>query len=294
VSERLPSLVVSIVTYNSAREIRNCLRSLSRAAQGFDVAVHIVDNASQDGTPEVIEDLIHELSRESLRFQLARASTNLGFTRAMNLALDGARGDAYLWLNPDVYLQEDTLATLWRVLNEDITCGIVAPQLLNPDGSIQPSCRRYPQHRDVFFEAFGLSKLLPRSRNFNAWKMGDFDHRRRAEVDQPQGACLMIHHRAASVVGPLDERFVMFFSDVDYCRRVQRAGFRILFEPAARAVHEKGASVLRNRREMIRLSHRDFERYFEKWFPNRRYRAANLVTRSLLRAILPIRLLLAR
>ncbi|MDZ7373460.1 MAG: glycosyltransferase family 2 protein [candidate division KSB1 bacterium] len=286
-----PRLTVVVVTYNSAPHVEGCLSSLARAAEGFQTWVRIVDNASGDRTAEIAEKVAHTLQRPSLRFELVRADSNLGFTRAMNLALAGTEAEFFLWLNPDVRVEQDCLRILRDVLEKDPRCGAVAPQLRNPDGTVQPSCRRFPRHRDLFFELFGLSRLFPRSPFFAAWKMGDFDHRHPALVDQPQGACLLMRGEAVRDVGPLDERFVMFFSDVDYCRRLYQAGWHIRFEPAARATHEKGASVRQNRRAMIRLSHADFARYFDKWYPSVAYRPVNLLARVALQAALPFRLL---
>lgn len=284
-----PTLGVAIVTYNSVRQIGPCLRALAEACADFRTHVRIVDNASTDGTPDEVERCASKLARPGLDLRLWRSETNLGFTRAMNVALDGLDAEAYLWLNPDVYLHPDSLRILWDALFRDESCGAVAPQLRNPDGSIQPSCRRFPRHRDVYAEivdSLGLASVLPLT---STWKMPDFDHASEAVVDQPQGACLLVRGEVAKKLGPLDERFWMFFSDVDYCRRIYQAGYSIRFVPEARAVHEKGASVYQDRGTMIRISHGDFLRYFEKWAPQAR--VANFCLRFTLWTLLPVRLI---
>ena len=130
-----------------------------------------------------------------------------------------------LFLNPDTILPPNCLTALLPALYADPGTGVVAPQLRFPpasSGFIQPSCRRFPTYWDLFCAFTGLTMLFPRSRFFNGWKMGDFDHRSPREVDQPQGACLLARPEVATQLGAWDERFPLFFSDVDWCRRVWR------------------------------------------------------------------------
>ncbi|MBC7186808.1 MAG: glycosyltransferase family 2 protein, partial [Calditrichaeota bacterium] len=100
---------------------------------------------------------------------------------------------------------------------------------------------------------------------FNGWKMGDFDHLSQRDVDQPQGAFLLARREAVASVGVLDERFLMFFSDVDWCRRFWEGGWRVTFVPEVHAIHHKGASVFAHRVPALIASHRDFLRYFRKY-----------------------------
>ncbi|RMF58121.1 MAG: glycosyltransferase family 2 protein, partial [Calditrichaeota bacterium] len=188
-----------------------------------------------------------------------------GFTRALNQGLARSRGEYILVLNPDTVLQPGCLTVLLGVLAERERVGVVAPQLLNPDGTVQPSCRRFPRYRDVLFEASGLSRAFSGSRVFNGWKMGDFDHTTGRGVDQPQGACLLFHRSVLTKVGLWDEGFPMFFSDVDWCRRVKHQGYEIWFEPTARVVHLQGRSIFQHRPRMIWSSHCSFYRYFKKY-----------------------------
>ncbi len=284
------SLAVVVVTYNSEAEIASCLDALLRATKSFRTQVCVVDNGSVDATVLVCKQWALDHATERFHVDIVPLPHNLGFTRGMNVGLDRVRGDYVLWLNPDVQLEPDALTVLRNAVHEP-GVGVAAPQLLNPDGSVQPSCRRFPRHRDVWFESLGLSRFFPRSPLFAAWKMGNFDHRTRREVDQPQGACLLFRGDVADQVGRLDERFRMFFSDVDICRRVRQQGWRILFEPAAKAVHAKGASVYRFRERALRDSHRDFVRYFWKWYRGIRWFPANVLVTLLLYELLPARLL---
>lgn len=254
---------VIIVTFNNRSYIGNCLASLATALQGFESRVFIIDNASSDGTIDYLQT--PELSSQ-FNFQklvLVFNNRNTGFTHAVNQGLRIADEDYVILLNPDIVLQPQAIATLVDSLQENI--GIAAPQLRYSDGCIQPSCRRFPRKRDVLFSVTGLAALFKNSACFNGWKMPDFDHNSARIVDQPQGAFLLIRRDALRATGLLDERFPMFFSDVDWCYRAVRQGYKILFNPRASVIHYKGVSVYRNRLQMIVSSHRSFVDYFIKY-----------------------------
>jgi len=257
-------LSVAIVTYNSAEHIAACLTSLVADTSELCVQTTLVDNASTDATLASIEAAVSQLSDRRHWFDVHANSKNIGFTRALNSALKYCAGKYVLVLNPDTEILAPCMDTLFQALRQEDNVGVVAPQLLNKDGSVQPSCRRFPRRRDVLFEISGMSRLFPRSRSCNSWKMGDFDHRSRSLVDQPQGAFLLFERKLLLEAGFWDERFPMFFSDVDWCLRVRHLGYNILFEPAAQVIHHKGASVYSDRSRMIRSSLRSFYHYFRK------------------------------
>ncbi|MDZ7334274.1 MAG: glycosyltransferase family 2 protein [candidate division KSB1 bacterium] len=255
---------IVIVTFNNQYEIVSCIESLGHALAGFRAEIFLIDNYSADETFHISKKLLSQFD-ERHHWSLICNETNIGFTKAVNQGLRQAQGDFVLLLNPDTELPADVFRPLVEILHADPQVGMVAPQLRNPDGSIQPSCRRFPRRRDVIYHALGLHWLFKRSREFNSWKMGDFDHQSQREVDQPQGAFLLARRQAVDQVGLLDERFPMFFSDVDWCRRFIAHGWKILFVPSVQIVHHKGTSIYRNRLKMIWSSHRSFYHYFQKY-----------------------------
>lgn len=294
---------VALVTYQNAAEIGPCLHSLHRSSS-HPLQILVADNASTDGTREVIEKTISAIPRPPNAYEMFFHQANLGFTRALNFLLARSTGDLVLILNADTEWplagqagqdvpwprtgpygpygpgrlgQGGGLDCLAAHLLAAPTVGVVAPQLLDDDGSVQPSCRRFPKHRDIFLEMTGLSTLLPRRAFFNGWKMGDFNHTSARDVDQPQGACLLVRHQVIEQVGLWDERFPMFFSDVDWCRRVWAAGWRIRFVPEVKVVHRRGASVSQRRPAMIWSSHRSFFDYFRKYHGGWRGQILNCV-----------------
>ncbi len=291
-----------IVTYQSADHIQACLASLPQAEGVRQLTIAVIDNASSDGTPALLEETMRALPQPRVRSSHVRNPENLGFTRALNQGLvPRPAGAAVLFLNPDTLLPPNSLAALMQKLYADDHTGVVAPQLRFPAASlyrsrlrapasprsergdsglnasrgnghddaeahmIQPSCRRFPIYWDLFCEFSGLALLFPQSPRFNRWKMGDFDHRSSREVDQPQGAFLLARPEVVEQVGMWDERFPLFFSDVDWCRRVWQAGWKIRFEPEVFVWHAQGASVKRFKPRAIWSSHVSFWRYFRKW-----------------------------
>jgi len=274
-------VAVILVTYNSAAELPDCLRSLQPAAGNLALQVLVIDNASGDGTPE----LLRRFARDKPPFAEFRVITNAenrGFTAAVNQGLALADAALVLFLNPDTVLPEQGLVQLREILHALPEAGVVASQLRYPDGRIQPSCRRFPRHAHIIFSLLGLAHLFPKSRLFNGWKMGDFDHRRDAWVEQPQGAFLLARREVVEAAGPWDESFPMFFSDVDWCKRVHDAGYRIRFTAAVQVEHRQGHSVLRHRPRMILSSHRSFIRYFWKHYRGGRWLLPNLLVSILL------------
>ena len=264
--DRRVNFTVVIVAFNNEHEIRACLESVISELKNFTFQIIIIDNHSQDRTRNQISEFCAMLANQNGEIELIFNPMNVGFTAALNQGLKRSRGEYILILNPDTAPKPRSLVALKNSLDAEKRVGVVAPQLLNSNGTVQPSCRRLPRHRDVLFEITGLSFLFKKSGVFNGWKMGDFDHRSRRSVDQPQGACLLFRRQLLEEVGFWDETFPMFFSDVDWCRRVKSRGYEIVFEPAAQVVHHKGVSVLQRRAQMIWSSHRSFYKYFKKHY----------------------------
>lgn len=168
---------------------------------------------------------------------------------------------------------------LAQFLNQYPEFAAVAPQLLNPDGSIQPSCRRLPALADLIFQITGLALLFPTS-FLNRWKMPEFDHQSFREVQQPMASALLARREVFGKIGGLDERFFVFFGDVDFCRRLKEAGLRVVFFPEARFFHQRGSSTRHMGASFYFSSHFGFFRYLWKW--------ANLLQKLLLLLLWPL------
>ena len=219
----------------------------------------VIDNASMDETGRIVN------GKKNDNLTLIQNMVNVGFTKAVNQGIDHASGEHIFILNPDTQLNPASVEILIKKLSTDLKIGLVAPQLRFPDGGIQYSCRRFPTFWNVLTEMTGLSRIFHRSRLFNSWKMGDFNHEMERDVDQPAGAALMVKKDLLDGLGGLDERFPMFFSDVDLCKRIREMGKRIVFCPDAVITHRGGSTMLGRRPELITSSHLSLLRYFLKY-----------------------------
>jgi hypothetical protein len=258
-----PDLSVVIVTWNSESEIYECIRSVNESCEGLAVEFVIVDNASQDNSvnevKRTVDEGIHNVS-------IILNNSNLGYARACNQGIDSSQGKHVLLLNPDTKAVGDCVLKLMKKLESDDSYGAAAPQLLNTDGSIQHSCRTFPEYRDMFFEFTLLSSVFRSSKLVSRWKMRYFGHDIEAKVDQPMAAALLIKGDLLRKLGGFDDQFVMFFNDVDLCKRIVSEGKSIIFFPEAKLYHAKGASVKKNRKAMIDAWNEDCRKYFRKYY----------------------------
>ena len=166
-----------IVSYNACDLLRRCLASVYNHTNGVEFEVVVVDNASQDGTPEMI-------ASQFPRATLVRRATNDGFARAVNEGFAVARGEALLVLNPDTELTSDILQPMLAYLREHKDVGILAPKLLDPDGTLQLSCRAFPSYSAALFNRYSLlTRLFPNNQASRRYLMTDFDHRSITDVD---------------------------------------------------------------------------------------------------------------
>ncbi len=261
-------LSIIIVTWNSEEFIRNCLDSIFLSLVNFTSEVIVVDNNSSDETAKIVEQLYPQVN-------LIQNKENLGYAKGNNQGIEESRGEYVLLLNPDTQVLEDSLSLMYRFMEENPNAGALGPKLLNPDKTVQPSCREFPTFSTLIWEFSGLSRLFPRSGVFGRWRMGYFDFDKQREVDQPMASCLMLRRAALEDVGIFDESLAMFFNDVDLCYRIKKGGWKIYFYPEAKVIHHKGGSTRKAKARMIWLSHWAFYKFFKK-------HKAGLVNRLLL------------
>ncbi len=190
----MPLLSIIIITWNSEEFIEKCLKSIFDTKGSIDLEVIVVDNASQDTTTKIIERFKPEV-------RLISNQQNQGYAKANNQGIEVSKGDYVLLLNPDVELKENCLKLMLDFVENHEEATVVAPQLLNPDGSIQPSCREFPDFSILLWEFSGLSFLFPKNRIFGRWRMGYFDFQSSREVDQPMGSCLLLRRKVIQKIG---------------------------------------------------------------------------------------------
>ncbi len=252
-------LSVVIVNYNTLAYVRRCLASLGEGARGLAWEAVVVDNASRERGVEA-------LTCEFANVRVLRQARNDGFAAGANAGIRAARADAVFLLNPDTRVMPDAAVTLLRYLHTHPDVGIVAPKLVNPDGSLQLSCRRFPTLWTGLFNRYSLlTRLLPHNRFSAAYLMSDWDHACTRDVDWVSGAAMMISRAALERVGGFDEGYFFAMEDVDLCRRVHDAGLRVVYLPDAVVEHRIGGSSSTAPARALIARHRGMWRYYRRY-----------------------------
>ncbi|HEY0072368.1 MAG TPA: glycosyltransferase family 2 protein, partial [Chloroflexia bacterium] len=204
---------IVIVSYNTRDLLRACLRSLPGAAQGLGYEVFVVDNASTDGTVEMIRRQfpeVHVIANEG----------NVGFAAANNQGLEQARGTSLLLLNPDTEMQAGSLRTLHEWLAAHPEAGAAGPRLLNRDGSLQRSAHHFPTPGMLLLEQLSAAALVRHVPWLNRRYLGAWAHDEPRRVDWLVGACLLLRREALASTGLLDATFFMYGEEIDLFKRL--------------------------------------------------------------------------
>jgi GT2 family glycosyltransferase/lipopolysaccharide/colanic/teichoic acid biosynthesis glycosyltransferase len=215
-------LSIVVVGYNSRDELGTCLGSIRDHVDGLSVETILVDNASSDGTAEFVRGAFPEV-------RLIENTANLGYSRAVNQGIQASSGRYVLVLNPDVTVRDGALERLVSFMEEHPDAGMAGARLLNLDGTVQDSCRRFHTFWTLMLRRTPLGRVFPRSRVLSRYLMKDFDHQHSREVEWLVGACMMVRREALADVGLMDERFFMYFEDVDWCYRTWKSGWKVWY-----------------------------------------------------------------
>jgi GT2 family glycosyltransferase len=251
-------LSVIVVTWNAKKFVDDNFSSILADLRGLSSEVIAVDNASTDGTADMIAKRFPEV-------KLIRSLKNLGFARANILAIQKSQGRYVSLVNPDVRVLPGCFRILMDYLENNPKVGVVGPKTFNPDGSLQRSCMRAPSVWVSFCRALALDKTpLGRTPLFGGISMADFDHVKARQVDVLNGAFLMIRSAAMDQVGLIDERFFMYGDDLDWCVRFGKAGWPVVFYPEAEIVHYGGGVTARAPVYFYVEMHKANLQYFQK------------------------------
>jgi GT2 family glycosyltransferase len=233
-------LSIIIINYNVKEFLQNLLNSLQKAVSNINHEIIIVDNASDDGSVEFIHEKFPQID-------LIANQTNVGFSKANNIALKKAKGKFILLINPDAIVSEDTLSKMIDFFKEHPDAGLVGCKILNPDGSLQLACRRsFPGPWTSFCKVTGLSTLFPKNRLFAKYNLTYLDENSTHEVDAISGSFMMMKREVYEKVGGFDEQFFMYGEDLDFCYRIKKNGYKVYYYPGTQIIHYKGESTKRS------------------------------------------------
>lgn len=252
-------LSIIIVSWNVRDYLARCLDSIAESLRTAPVATEIivVDSASSDGTVALLREAYPHV-------RTLPQAENVGFTRGNNIGLTAAQGEFLFLLNPDTEVRGAALAEMVSYMRDHPQVGILGAHTLNTDGTHQSSRRRFPTLLTAFFESTWLQPYAPKGllERFYARDIADTDI---AAVDWVQGSALMLRRAVYEQIGGLDEGYVMFSEEVDFCKRAKLAGWEVVYHGGAYVVHHGGKST----EQVSAVKHIHFQRskvrYFRKF-----------------------------
>ncbi len=245
-----PDLSVVVLSWNTRQLLSECLESLRSASDGLRIELVVVDNASHDGSADMVAaDFPHA--------RLLRNAENRGYAIGVNQGIQASTGRKLCLLGSDTRVRPGTFRTLAEFLDADPTVGAVAPPLLNEDNTYQSACMRFPRLATALWWDTPLQHFWPDSKELSRYKLEDWDHHGSRQVDQPPGTCFMVPRSVIEQVGLMDERLWLFFNDVDWSLRIRRHGYSIWYVEAPGVYHHEGGST------------RGYEDFAPEWHRNR-------------------------
>jgi hypothetical protein len=252
------SVTAVVVSYNCRDALRDCLHKLTTPSNS--VPIIVVDNASADGSAEMV-------AQDFPTVELIKNARNRGFAAACNQGIRACATAFILLLNPDTLLERAELQKLQNFIGSQPNVGACGPRVLNADGTLQPSCRAFPTFGAMICDELGLSRLFPHSRRFASYRLSGWEHDQTSDVDQLMGSCLLVRRMALEHLGLLDERFFLYFEEVDLCRRMWQTGWRVSFIADATVTHLGGNSSNADRRNALGHRYRSLFAFYRKHYP---------------------------
>jgi len=231
----MADLSIIIVNWNTRQLLDGCLASIYGETKNINFEIFVVDNASSDGSAEMIKEKYPAIN-------LIINKKNCGFAAANNQAIKEAQGKYILILNSDTIILDGALNKLLDVLRSRPEVGILGAKTLNKDRTIQKTARRDPTLLTQLFLPSKIKKLFQNWRPFKEYYFDDFDYEKETFVPQLQGSFLLVKKEVFDKIGPFDEKFFIWFEEVDFCLRARKTGYKILYSPAGSIVHYGGES----------------------------------------------------
>lgn len=274
-------LSIIIVNFNVKEFLKNLLDSINKASQNLIIEIIVVDNASDDGSIEMIKEKFPYVVLIENKF-------NVGFGKANNQALKIAQGKFILLINPDTLVSEDTFVKMIEFFNSNPLAGMAGCKILNPDGTLQLACRRsFPGPWTAFTKVTGLSSLFPKSKLFARYNLTYLDENQTYEVDAISGSFMMLRKEVYDKVGGFDEQFFMYGEDLDLCYRIQKSGYKIYYVHTTQIIHYKGESTKRSSLDETRIFYQAMHLFVKK------HLSSSFIVEMILRFAIALRTALA-
>lgn len=226
-------LSIIILNYKSKGLVKQCLKQIKLANFNFDYEIIVVDNNSKDGIKELIQQNFSEIKFIGLK-------QNLGYAAGNNAGIKQSQAENILILNPDILIDSGQVEKMIDYLENNSDVGLIAPKLLNPNKTVQNSCYLFPKFHIPILRRTPLGKIKYFKKQLDEYLMKDWDHSSNKQVDWVLGAALMFRKKDLEKVGLLDERFVLYFEDIDWCRRFWKKELKVVYFADAEMIHYHG------------------------------------------------------
>jgi len=230
-----PDISVLIISYNTRDLLRKCLQSIIQESKDLSHEIIVIDNASKDGSAEMVANEFQDVI-------LIPSEINLGFGQANNLAFKASKGKYIVLLNSDAFLHPGSLQRALDKIKYDPKIGMGGARLVGQDGSWQPSARMFPSLLNEFLQLSGLAGKYPRSKFFGRFNRTWASPDEACETDWIPGAFAIIPRQVLEKLGFFDERFFLYYEEVDLCRRIKQSGYSIWYWPDVIVTHLGGES----------------------------------------------------
>jgi len=252
-------LSIIIVSWNVKEKLRENLSVLFKSERNLDFEIFVIDNNSEDGTVEMI-------GRDFKQVKLISNKENLGFAHACNQGISESRGDFILLLNPDMKVFPDTISNMVEWMRKNKKASVAGCHLVNEKGETIKHVRRFPKFLDQLAVVLKLPHLFPGI--LKKYIRENFDYNQAQKVDSIRGGFFMIRRETIEKVGLFDERYFIWFEEVDYCKQINKIGGEVWYTPTAKCIDYVGQSFKQVKRGKAQKYFRDSQlKYFEKWHP---------------------------
>jgi GT2 family glycosyltransferase len=235
---RLFKLSIIIVSYNSLNFLKDCLDSINKNKPSTGFEIIVVDNASSDGTVKAIR-------KDYPHLKLIENARNVGFAAANNMAIKSSSSEYILLINSDCRVYANSIDRLLEFADASKDAGIAGPRIINSDGSVQLSCRKFPSFLDAGMHSI-LTNIAPDNPFSRRYKLADINRDEVSKVDWVSGSCMLIRRVALIDTGLMDEKYFMYVEDTDLCYQMWKKGWKVYYFPESEILHHVGGSTKNN------------------------------------------------
>lgn len=266
-------LSIIILDYHLKNLIKYCIKNIKATTHGLNYEIIVVDNGTYCGTEEMLKEFYPEV-------KFIQTGKNLGFAGGNNVGIREAKGEYVMIMNPDITVTEGAINTIVEYMKQHPKAGLVGPQLLNPNGTLQYSCFKFQNFKSILYRRTFLGHTKQGRDFLKNYLLADTDHNKIMPVDWMMGACQTVRRKDLEKVGMYDERFFFYVEDMEWCRRFWDNGFEVIYLPTAKMyhLHEQGSATkpwafLQLNKKMVRWHIASYIKYYLKYFKKRNDRS---------------------